>query len=114
MSLSQRVELYKCWDVVTDWADERCQHEASVARSLARPVICDGPILNSVDKRWVKGAPEEMGHKRYPHKVGGVDLRPTAQRGSSIVGMLVRMLFLYLAFQALSGLQTVLKMSGIQ
>ncbi len=67
MPLSQLVESYKFWDVVTHWAKERLEHEETVARALARAVICDGLILNSVDKRWAIGGREKMELKGYPY-----------------------------------------------
>ena len=67
MSLSQLVETYKFWDVVTLWAKEQLDHEEIVARALAKAVICDGLLLNSVDKRWPKSDRESMELKGYPY-----------------------------------------------
>lgn len=55
MSLSQQVESYRFWEVVVHWAKERLEHGNTVARALARAVICDGLVLSSVDSRWVEG-----------------------------------------------------------
>jgi hypothetical protein len=62
--LSQQVESYRFWEVVTQWATERLQHELVVARALARAVVRDGLRLQSVDPRWsspgtfeLRGAP---------------------------------------------------------
>ena len=67
MSLSHLVESYKFWDVVTLWAKEQLDHEEIVARALAKAVICDGLPLNSVDKRWPKGARDKIELKGYPY-----------------------------------------------
>ena len=65
--LSTQVESYKFWDVVTLWSKERLENEEIVARVLARAVICDGLILNSVDPRWVKSAEGKGELKGYPY-----------------------------------------------
>ena len=54
MSLSQLVESYKFWDVVTLWARERLEHEDIVASALARGIIRDGLRFQSIDTRWAK------------------------------------------------------------
>ena len=54
--LSRLVETYKFWEIVTQWAKERLEHEDVVARALSRAVICEGLPLNGVDKRWVPGS----------------------------------------------------------
>lgn len=54
MSLSQLVESYKFWDVVTLWAKEKLEHEDIVASALARGIIRDGLKFQSIDTRWVK------------------------------------------------------------
>jgi len=53
--LTQFVESYRFWDLVTLWARERLEHENIVASTLARGVVCDGLKLQSVDDRWVEG-----------------------------------------------------------
>lgn len=55
MPLSHLVESYKFWDVVTLWAKENLEHEDIVARALARGIIRDGLIFQSIDTRWIKG-----------------------------------------------------------
>ena len=64
MLLSQQVESYRFWEVVTQWAREKLQHEHVVARALAKAVVRDGLRLQSVDPRWsapgtfeLRGAP---------------------------------------------------------
>ena len=64
MFLSQQVESYRFWEVVTQWAREKLQHEHVVARALAKAVVRDGLRLQSVDPRWptpgtfeLRGAP---------------------------------------------------------
>lgn len=54
--LSQLVESYRYWDVVRLWARERLEHDEVVARAIARAVVCDGLMLQSVDARWVMGS----------------------------------------------------------
>jgi hypothetical protein len=61
------VESYKFWDVVTLWAKERLDHEDIVARALARGVIRDGLLCQSVDMRWVKDNRENMEFRGYPY-----------------------------------------------
>lgn len=64
MTLSQYVESYRFWEVVTQWARERLEHEHIVARVLAKGVLREGLRVNSVDPRWasvgtfeLRGAP---------------------------------------------------------
>jgi hypothetical protein len=49
---SQLVESYRVWEVVTQWAQDRLQHEHVMARVLARGVIRGGLRVQSVDPRW--------------------------------------------------------------
>jgi hypothetical protein len=60
MVLSQHVESYRFWDVVTQWAQEQLQHEQVVARVLARGVIRDGLRVQSVDPRWTNPGTFEL------------------------------------------------------
>jgi len=62
--LSRHVESFRFWEVVTQWARERLQHEHVVARVLAKGVIREGLRAQSVDPKWLavgsfelKGAP---------------------------------------------------------
>lgn len=64
MLLSQQVESYRFWEVVTQWAEEKVQHPNVVARVLAKGVIRDGLRVQSVDPTWsalgtfeLRGAP---------------------------------------------------------
>lgn len=52
MHLSRHVESYRFWEVVTQWARERMQHEHIVARVLAQGVIRGGLRVQSVDPKW--------------------------------------------------------------
>lgn len=54
MNLSQYVESYRFWDVVTLWAREDLRHEIIVARVLAKGVVQDGLRVQSVDPKWAK------------------------------------------------------------
>lgn len=49
---SQLVESYRFWEVVTQWAQGRLQHEHVMARVVARGVIRGGLRVQSVDPRW--------------------------------------------------------------
>lgn len=52
MTLSRHVESYRFWEVVTQWARERLEHEHIVARVLAKGVLREGLRVQSVDPRW--------------------------------------------------------------
>lgn len=65
--LTQFVESYRYWDVVTLWARERLEHENVVAAALARGVICDGLKLQSVDDRWVEGNDRAVEFRGFPY-----------------------------------------------
>jgi len=65
--LTEFVESYRFWDVVTLWARERLEHEDIVARTLARAVICDGLRLQSVDVRWLKKSARPVEFKGFPY-----------------------------------------------
>ncbi len=52
MTLSRHVESYRFWEVVTQWARERMEHEHIVARMLAKGVLREGLRVQSVDPRW--------------------------------------------------------------
>ena len=54
MALTEHVESYKFWDLVTLWARETLVHEDVAARALAKAIVRDGLMANSVDPRWVK------------------------------------------------------------
>jgi hypothetical protein len=60
MLLSQQVESYRFWEVVTQWAAEKLQHEHVVARALAKAVLRDGLRLQSVDPRWTNAGTFEL------------------------------------------------------
>ncbi len=68
-TLSQYVESFKFWDVVTLWAKERLEHEEIVARVLAAGIIREGLIIQSRDSRWMEvgsgSGKEEL--KGYPY-----------------------------------------------
>ena len=66
-ALSRLVETYKFWEIVTQWAKERLEHEDVVARALRRAVICEGLPLNSVDERWVPGSGDGPSLRGYPY-----------------------------------------------
>lgn len=64
MLLSQQVESYRFWEVVTLWAEEKVQHPHVIARVLAKGVLRDGLRVQSVDPTWtapgtfeLRGAP---------------------------------------------------------
>lgn len=93
MLLSQQVESYRFWEVVTQWAAEKLQHEHVVARALAKAVLRDGLRLQSVDPRWMnagtfelKGAPL-VG---YVAREGGLPIFLRATALSHIRGIVER------------------------
>jgi hypothetical protein len=49
---SHLVESYRFWEVVTQWAQDRLQHEHIIARVLAQGVVRGGLRAQSVDPRW--------------------------------------------------------------
>ena len=55
--LSQQVESYRFWEVVTQWAEEKLQHPNVVARVLAKGVLRDGLRVQSVDPKRAGIAP---------------------------------------------------------
>ena len=65
--LTQFVESYRFWDVVTLWARERLEHENVVASALARGVVVDGLKLQSVDDRWVEGNDRAVEFRGFPY-----------------------------------------------
>ncbi len=65
MSLSQQVESYTFWDVVTLWARESLEHEEIVSRALARGIVQDGLRFQSIDPRWAKN--EELDFNGDPY-----------------------------------------------
>src|SRR4051812_3116313 len=60
MLLSQQVESYRFWDIVTQWAAEKMQNEQVVARVIAKGVIRDGLRLQSVDPKWTSPGTFEL------------------------------------------------------
>lgn len=60
MVLSQHVDSYRFWEVVTQWALERLQHEHVVARALAKAVVKDGLRVQSVDPAWTNQGTFEL------------------------------------------------------
>jgi hypothetical protein len=50
---SHLVESYRFWEVVTQWAQDRLQHEHVLARVLAQGVIRGGLRVQSVDPQWM-------------------------------------------------------------
>ena len=60
MVLSRHVESYRFWEVVTQWARERLQHEHVVARVLAKGVVREGLRVQSVDPRWTNAGKFEL------------------------------------------------------
>jgi len=65
--LSQLVESYRFWDIVTLWSQERLEHEELVARALAAGVIRDGLIIQSQDLRWMNARSGQQELKGYPY-----------------------------------------------
>jgi hypothetical protein len=60
MALSQHVESYRFWDVVTQWAQEQVEHESVVARAMAKGVLRDGLRVQSIDPNWTNPGTFEL------------------------------------------------------
>jgi len=60
MALSQHVDSYRFWEVVTQWAVERQEDAYLVARAMARGVVREGLRVQSVDSRWCKPGTFEL------------------------------------------------------
>jgi hypothetical protein len=67
MQLSQWVESYRFWDVVSLWARERLEHEEVVARALAAGVVCDGLRLSSFDPKLAAPSAAAFELRGYPY-----------------------------------------------
>ncbi len=65
MPLSQFVESYKFWDIVTLWAREKLIYETIVASALAKAIIRQGLKCNSIDTRW--GSEKNLEFKGDPY-----------------------------------------------
>lgn len=61
------IETYRFSDVVALWARERLEHEITVARDLAKAVVCDGLRLLSIDDRWAQSPDRPMEFRGYPY-----------------------------------------------
>jgi hypothetical protein len=92
MNLSRHVESYRVWEVVTQWARERLEHEHIVARVLAKGVLREGLRVQSVDPRWAN--------------LGSFELR-----GSPLVGYVARQgeLPIFIRTAALAHLRSVVQ-----
>jgi hypothetical protein len=66
-SLTQYVDSYRFWDVVTLWARERLEHEQIVSRVLAQGFVRDGLRIQSIDTKWQKGDDHSFEFKGYPY-----------------------------------------------
>lgn len=84
MLLSQHVESYRFWEVVTQWAQERLQHEHVVARVLAKAVVRDGLRVQSVDARWLKPGTFELRGAPLVGYVAGEGMLPVFIRASAL------------------------------
>lgn len=94
--LSRHVESFRFWEVVTQWARERLEHELVVARVLAKGVVREGLRAQSVDPRWLN--------------VGSFELR-----GAPLVGYVARGgdLPVFLRAPALSHLQAIVERAAV-
>ncbi|MBI2768828.1 MAG: hypothetical protein HYX47_04355 [Burkholderiales bacterium] len=92
MTLSRHVESYRFWEVVTQWARERLEHEHIVARVLAKGVLREGLRVQRVDPRWAN--------------LGSFELR-----GTPIVGYVARQgdLPIFIRTKALAHLTSVVE-----
>jgi hypothetical protein len=94
--LSRHVESYRLWEVVTQWARERLEHETVVARVLAKGVLREGLRAQSVDPRWLN--------------VGSFELK-----GAPLVGYVARQgdLPIFLRAMALAHLQAIVERAAV-
>jgi hypothetical protein len=95
MVLSQHVESYRFWEVVTQWAQERLEHEHVIARAMARGVVRDGLRVQSVDPRWTNQGTFEL-------------------RGAPLVGYVARegSLPIFIRSSALAHLRNIVEEAG--
>ena len=84
MLLSQHVESYRFWEVVTQWAQERLEHEHVVARALAKAVVRDGLRVQSVDPRWLTPGTFELRGSPLVGYVAGEGMLPVFIRASAL------------------------------
>jgi len=61
------IETYRFADVVALWARERLEHPITIARILAKGVICDGLRLLSIDDRWAQSPNRPIEFRGYPY-----------------------------------------------
>ena len=61
------IETYRFADVVALWARERLEHPVTIARLLAKAVICDGLRLLSIDDRWAQSLDKPIEFRGYPY-----------------------------------------------
>lgn len=88
MLLSQHVESYRFWEVATQWAKERLEHEHVVARALAKAVVRDGLRLQSVDPRWLTPGTFELRGAPLVGYVAGEGMLPVFIRASALTHLL--------------------------
>ena len=93
---SQLVESYRFWEVATQWAQDRLQHEQVIARVLARGVVRDGLRVQSVDPRWTNPGTFEL-------------------RGGPLVGYVARegVLPIFIRMSALNHLRAVVEQAAV-
>lgn len=84
MVLSQHVESYRFWEVVTQWARERLEHEHIVARALAQGVVREGLRVQSVDPRWLVPGTFELRGTPLVGYVARDGMLPVFIRGSAL------------------------------
>jgi hypothetical protein len=84
MLLSQHVESYRFWEVVTQWAQDKLRHEHVVARVLAKGVVRDGLRVQSVDPRWLTPGTFELRGAPLVGYVAGEGMLPVFIRASAL------------------------------
>jgi hypothetical protein len=84
MLLSQHVESYRFWEVVTQWAREKLEHDDVVARALAKAVVRDGLRVQSADPRWLKPGTFELRGAPLVGYVASEGMLPVFIRASAL------------------------------
>lgn len=84
MNLSQHVESYRFWDIVSLWGRETLQHEVVVARVLAKGVLREGLRVQSVDPKWTKAGTFELHGAPFVGYVAQPGMLPIIIRSSAL------------------------------
>lgn len=67
MTMTEQVESYRFWEIVSFLASEKSLNESIVARALAASVVRRGLVMNSVDPHWLKVHQDKLEIKGSPY-----------------------------------------------